>query len=66
MSIEEKPTVAAALVLAETGMDFADALHPGKSTHCEGFATFAGSSKLPRRPATPACGWRDGDGSVRP
>ena len=38
MSIEEKPTVAAALVLAETGMDFADALHPGKSTHCEGFA----------------------------
>jgi predicted nucleic-acid-binding protein len=32
--------VAAALDLAETGMDFADALHLTRSVHCEGFVTF--------------------------
>lgn len=35
------PTVVAnALDLVEKGMDFADALHLGKSAHCEGFVTF--------------------------
>lgn len=40
VTIEDAPIVAAALDLAENGMDFADALHLGKSTHCEGMATF--------------------------
>jgi predicted nucleic-acid-binding protein len=40
VTIEDAPIVAVALDLAETGMDFADALHLGKSAHCEGMATF--------------------------
>ncbi len=40
VAIEDGPMVAAALDLAEKGMDFADALHVGRSVHCEGFATF--------------------------
>jgi len=40
VSVEDGAAVAAALDLAENGMDFADALHLGRSGHCEGFATF--------------------------
>jgi predicted nucleic-acid-binding protein len=40
VTIEDAPIVAAALDLAEKGMDFADALHLGKSAHCKGMATF--------------------------
>lgn len=40
VTVEDEALVAAALDLAEAGMDFADALHLGRSTHCEGFATF--------------------------
>lgn len=40
VEIEDAPVVASALDLAEAGIDFADALHLGKSAHCSGFATF--------------------------
>ncbi|WP_225768056.1 type II toxin-antitoxin system VapC family toxin [Inquilinus sp. Marseille-Q2685] len=40
VTVEDGAIVAAALDLAEKGMDFADALHLGRSAHCEGFATF--------------------------
>ncbi|ESY73325.1 type II toxin-antitoxin system VapC family toxin [Mesorhizobium sp. M0051] len=40
VEVEEAATVSFALDLAQTGMDFADALHLGKSAHCTGFATF--------------------------
>ena len=40
VTAEDGPIVAAALDLAEKGMDFADALHLGKSAHCEGLVTF--------------------------
>lgn len=40
VAIEDEAIVAASLDLAEKGMDFADALHLGRSAHCEGFATF--------------------------
>lgn len=40
VEMEDATTVSSALDLAETGMDFADALHLGKSAHCSGFATF--------------------------
>ncbi|MBW8728685.1 MAG: type II toxin-antitoxin system VapC family toxin [Inquilinus limosus] len=40
VTIEDAAIVAATLDLAEKGMDFADALHLGRSAHCEGFATF--------------------------
>lgn len=40
VTVEDGAVVAAALDLAEKGVDFADALHLGKSAHCEGFATF--------------------------
>lgn len=40
VTIEDAAVVADALDRAEGGMDFADALHLGKSTHCDGFATF--------------------------
>ncbi len=40
MTVEDAAVVASALDFAEKGMDFADALHLGKSAHCEGFATF--------------------------
>ncbi len=40
VSIQNAPLIAAALDLSEKGMDFADALHLGKSGHCEGLATF--------------------------
>ena len=40
VTVEDAEIVAEALDRAERGMDFADALYLGKSTHCEGFATF--------------------------
>jgi len=40
VNVEDAPLVAAALDLAEKGMDFADALHIGRSAHCEGLVTF--------------------------
>lgn len=40
VSMEDGATVAAAIDLAENGMDFADALHLCRSAHCEGFVTF--------------------------
>jgi predicted nucleic-acid-binding protein len=40
VTVEDGPVVATALEFAEKGMDFADALHLGKSAHCEGLATF--------------------------
>ena len=40
VEIEDAAIVSSALDLAEAGMDFADALHLGRSRHCEGFATF--------------------------
>jgi predicted nucleic-acid-binding protein len=42
VEIEDAAIVSSALDLAETGMDFADALHLGKSSHCSGFVTFDG------------------------
>jgi predicted nucleic-acid-binding protein len=38
--VEDAVALAAALDLADRGMDFADALHLGRSAHCEGFVTF--------------------------
>jgi predicted nucleic-acid-binding protein len=40
VTVEDGAVVAAALDLAERGMDFADALHLGKAAHCEGMASF--------------------------
>lgn len=40
VTVEDGTAVAAALDLAEKGMDFADALHIGRTTHCDGFASF--------------------------
>ena len=40
VTVEDGAMVAAALDLAETGMDFADALHLTRSGHCEAFLTF--------------------------
>jgi predicted nucleic-acid-binding protein len=40
VEVEDGTTVSSALDLAEKGMDFADALHLGRSAHCDGFATF--------------------------
>lgn len=40
VTVEDASVVAAALDLAESGMDFADALQIGRAAHCEGFATF--------------------------
>ncbi|UVK44330.1 type II toxin-antitoxin system VapC family toxin [Mesorhizobium sp. AR07] len=40
VEMEDAATVSSALDLAQTGMDFADALHLGKSAHCVGLATF--------------------------
>jgi predicted nucleic-acid-binding protein len=40
VTVEDSAMVAAALDLAETGMDFADALHLTRSGHCEAFVTF--------------------------
>jgi predicted nucleic acid-binding protein len=40
VTVEDEAVVAAALDLTEKGLDFADALHLGKSNHCDGFATF--------------------------
>ena len=40
VSIEDADKVAMALDLATLGMDFADALHLGRSSHCDGFVTF--------------------------
>ena len=39
VTVEDATVIAAALDLAEQGMDFADALHIRKSAHCDGFAT---------------------------
>lgn len=40
VTVEDGAIVATALDLAEKGLDFADAMHLGRSTHCAGFATF--------------------------
>jgi predicted nucleic-acid-binding protein len=40
VSIEDADAVAVALDLAALGVDFADALHLGRSGHCDGFLTF--------------------------
>lgn len=40
VTVEDGAIVATALDLAEKGMDFAYALHLGRSAHCEGFASF--------------------------
>ncbi|QPC94150.1 type II toxin-antitoxin system VapC family toxin [Mesorhizobium sp. INR15] len=40
VEMEDATIVSSALDLADAGMDFADALHLGKSAHCTGFATF--------------------------
>ncbi|PTE09530.1 type II toxin-antitoxin system VapC family toxin [Mesorhizobium helmanticense] len=40
VNVEDGAVVSSALDLSGKGMDFADALHLGKSAHCAGFATF--------------------------
>jgi predicted nucleic-acid-binding protein len=40
VSIEDAPLVAKAMDWAETGMDFADALHLAASTQCDSLLTF--------------------------
>ncbi|MER8545532.1 type II toxin-antitoxin system VapC family toxin [Mesorhizobium sp. M0684] len=40
VEVEDGAVVSSALDLSEQGLDFADALHLGKSAHCAGFATF--------------------------
>ena len=40
VTVEDAAFVAAALDLAEDGMDFADALHLVRSAHCESLVTF--------------------------
>ena len=40
VELEDAAIVSSALDLSEVGMDFADALHLGKSAHCAGLATF--------------------------
>jgi len=40
VTVEDSPAVAEALDLFETGMDFADALHPASSREAAHFATF--------------------------
>jgi predicted nucleic acid-binding protein len=40
VTVEDGAVVAAALDLTERGMDFADALHLGKASHCSGMASF--------------------------
>jgi predicted nucleic-acid-binding protein len=40
VAVEDPPTVRAALIWCEEGMDFADALHLASSRHCDGMATF--------------------------
>ena len=40
VTVEGDAIVSVALDLTEKGMDFADALHLGRSAHCDGFATF--------------------------
>lgn len=40
VTVEDGAMVAAALDLAQTGMDFADALHLTRTGHCEGVVTF--------------------------
>lgn len=40
VEVEDGTVVSSALDLSERGLDFAGALHLGKSAHCVGFATF--------------------------
>lgn len=40
VSVEDTDAVAAALDLAAMGVDFADALHMARSSHCDGFVSF--------------------------
>lgn len=40
VEMEDATIISSALDLAQAGMDFADALHLGRASHCEGFATF--------------------------
>lgn len=58
VTVEDGPLLAAALALSEQGLDFADALHLGRSRHCTGFASF--DRKLVRAAASAGCeGVRD-------
>ena len=51
VTVEDEAAVATALDRGENGMDFADALHLGRSLHCRGFATFdRGLVKAARAP----------------
>jgi predicted nucleic-acid-binding protein len=50
ITVEEPLILATALDWLEHGMDFADALHLARSTHCTAFVTF--DQKLARRAAT--------------
>ena len=40
VELEDAAIISSALDLSEAGIDFADAMHLGKSAHCAGFATF--------------------------
>ena len=40
VNMEDAPIIATALDLAQQGMDFADALHLARASHCEAFLTF--------------------------
>lgn len=40
VTVEDSAMLAAAFELAEKGLDFADALHLVRSSHCNGFASF--------------------------
>lgn len=40
VTVEDGAVVAVALDLAESGMDFADALHLAKAAHCKGMVSF--------------------------
>jgi predicted nucleic acid-binding protein len=40
LAVDTKALVAAALDRVERGMDFADALHLGKASHCDAMITF--------------------------
>jgi len=40
VTVEDEPSIAQAFDWAEQGMDFADALHLAKASHCEAFVSF--------------------------
>lgn len=50
VAVQNAPALATALVWAEQGMDFADALHLAQAAECEAFVTFDGRlSKAAKR-----------------